>query len=96
MQPALASSLPPTLTPSCLWSQTTGHTESHAMSTRDKTAHTTVSQDTGSRVIAVKLLPQQLIMESAKATAEVLTNVLTSQSASITLPMYDWDSKDAY
>ena len=44
----------------------------------------------------VKLTPQQLITQSAKATAEALTDALTSRSAPITLPMYNWESQDAY
>ena len=41
-------------------------------------------------------MPQQLITQSAKATADALTSALTSRSALIALPMYDWESKDAY
>ena len=37
-------------------------------------------------------MPQQLITESAKATAEALIDPLISQSTSIILPMYDWDA----
>ena len=44
----------------------------------------------------VALTPQQLITQSAKATADALTDALTSRSALIALPMYDWESKDAY
>ena len=44
----------------------------------------------------VKLTPQQLIAQSGKATADALTDALTSHSAPIALPMYDWESKDAY
>ena len=44
----------------------------------------------------VKLTPQQLIAQSAKATAEALTDALTSRSALIALPTYDWESQDAY
>ena len=44
----------------------------------------------------VELMPQQLIAQSMKATAHALTNALTSRSAPIALPMYDWESKDAY
>ena len=44
----------------------------------------------------VELTPQQLIAQSAKATADALTDALTSCSAPIALPMYDWESKDAY
>ena len=44
----------------------------------------------------VELTPQQLIAQSAKATAEALTDALTSCSALIALLTYDWESKDAY
>ena len=44
----------------------------------------------------VELTPQQLIAQSAKATAEALTDTLTSRSAPIALPSYDWESKDVY
>ena len=44
----------------------------------------------------VKLTPQQLITQSAKATVDALTDALTSCSALIALPTYDWESKDAY
>ena len=56
----------------------------------------TTQCSTGSHGTAAEPMPQQLIAESAKATAEALTNALTAQSASITLPTYDWNSKDAY
>ena len=38
----------------------------------------------------VKLTPQQLIAQSTRATVDTLTDALTSQSALITLPTYDW------
>ena len=44
----------------------------------------------------VKLTSQQLIAQSVKATADALTDALTSRSAPIALPTYDWESKDAY
>ena len=44
----------------------------------------------------VKLMPQQLIAQSVKATADALTDALTPRSAPIAPPMYDWESKDAY
>ena len=44
----------------------------------------------------VELTPQQLIAQSAKATVEALTDALTSRSAPIALPSYEWESKDAY
>ena len=40
--------------------------------------------------------PQQLNTQSAQATADAITSVLTARTASISLPAYDWDSKDAY
>ena len=47
-------------------------------------------------VAEAELTPQQLIAKSAKATADALTDALTARSASISLPTYDWDTKDAY
>ena len=41
----------------------------------------------------VELMPQQLIAQSAKATADALTDALTSRSALIALPTYDSESK---
>ena len=38
----------------------------------------------------VELTPQQLIAQSVKATADALTDALTSRSAPIALPTYDW------
>ena len=40
--------------------------------------------------------PQQLITQSAQATADAITSALTARTTSISLPIYDWDSKDAY
>ena len=40
--------------------------------------------------------PQQLITQSAQATADAITSALTARAASISLPNYDWHSKDAY
>ena len=40
--------------------------------------------------------PQQLITQSAQATANTIASVLTARAASISLPVYDWDSQDAY
>ena len=40
--------------------------------------------------------PQQLIIQSAQATADAIASTLTARTASISLPVYDWDSKDAY
>ena len=44
----------------------------------------------------VELMPQQLIAQSTKATADALTDALTSPSALIALPTYEWESEDAY
>ena len=43
-----------------------------------------------------RTMPQQLITQSAKATANVIANALMARTASISLPIYDWDLKDAY
>ena len=40
--------------------------------------------------------PQQLITQPAQATADAIASVLTARMASISLPVYDWDSQDAY
>ena len=40
--------------------------------------------------------PQQLITQSAQATADAIASALTARMASISLPIYDWDSQDAY
>ena len=40
--------------------------------------------------------PQQLITQSAQATANAIASTLTAQTASISLPTYNWDLKDAY
>ena len=40
--------------------------------------------------------PQQLIIQSAQATANTTASALTARTASISLPIYDWDSQDAY
>ena len=40
--------------------------------------------------------PQQLITQSAQATADAIASVLTARTASISLPIYNWDVKDAY
>ena len=39
---------------------------------------------------------QQLITQSAQATADAIASVLTAKTASISLPIYNWDSEDAY
>ena len=43
--------------------------------------------------MASELTPQQFITQS---TADTITSVLTARMASISLPIYDWDSQDAY
>ena len=43
-----------------------------------------------------ELTPQQLIATATKATTDAITDSLASRSASIALPMFDWDSKDAF
>ena len=40
--------------------------------------------------------PQQLITQSTQATANTIASVLIARMASISLPVYDWDSQDAY
>ena len=40
--------------------------------------------------------PQQLISQSAQATADAIASALTARTASISLPIYDWNSQDAY
>ena len=40
--------------------------------------------------------PQQLITQSAQATADAIASALTARTASISLPIYDWNSQDAY
>ena len=39
---------------------------------------------------------QQLITQSAQATTDAITSALMARTASISLPIYDWDLKDAY
>ena len=41
-------------------------------------------------------MPQQLITQSAQATADAIASTLTARTASISLPVYDWNSQDAY
>ena len=36
--------------------------------------------------------PQQLITQSAQATADAIASALTARTASISLPVYDWNS----
>ena len=40
--------------------------------------------------------PQQLIIQSVQATADAIASALTARTASIRLPVYDWNSQDAY
>ena len=40
--------------------------------------------------------PQQLITQSAQATADAIASALTARTASFSLPIYDWNSQDAY
>ena len=40
--------------------------------------------------------PHQLITQSAQATADAIASALTVSTASISLPIYDWNSQDAY
>ena len=46
--------------------------------------------------MALEPTPQQLITQSAQATADAIASVLTARMASISLPIYNWDSQDAY
>ena len=46
--------------------------------------------------MATEPTPQHLITQSAQTIADAITSVLTARTASISLPIYDWDSKDAY
>ena len=46
--------------------------------------------------MASELTLQQLITQSGQATANAIASTLTARTASITLPIYDWDLKDAY
>ena len=41
-------------------------------------------------------MPQQLITQSAQATADAIASALTARTASISLPIYNWNSQDAY
>ena len=41
-------------------------------------------------------MPQQLITQSAQATADAIASTLTARTASISLTIYDWNSQDAY
>ena len=40
--------------------------------------------------------PQQLITQSAQATADAIASALTARTASISLPVCNWSSQDAY
>ena len=41
-------------------------------------------------------MPQQLITQSSQATADAIASALTARTASISLPIYDWNSQVAY
>ena len=41
-------------------------------------------------------MPQQLITQSAQSTTDAIASVLTARTASISLPIYNWNSQDAY
>ena len=41
-------------------------------------------------------MPQQLISQSAQATADAIASVLIARTTSTSLPVYDWNSQDAY
>ena len=41
-------------------------------------------------------MPQQLITQSAQATADTIASALTARTASISLPIYYWNSQDAF
>ena len=42
------------------------------------------------------LMPHQLITQSAQATADAIASALTARTASISLPIYIWNSQDEY
>ena len=46
--------------------------------------------------MASELTLQQLITQSAQAKADAIVSMLTAWTTSISLPIYNWDSKDAY
>ena len=46
--------------------------------------------------MALEPTPQQLITQSAQATADALASMLTARTTSISLPIYDLDTKDVY
>ena len=46
--------------------------------------------------MASEQTPQQLITQSAQATANAIASALTARMASISLPVYDWNSQEAY
>ena len=46
--------------------------------------------------MASELTPQQLITQSAQTTTNAIASALTARTASISLPVYDWNSQDAY
>ena len=59
-------------------------------------ADLTIIWPSRSRKIALEPTPQQLITQSAQATADAIASALTARTVSISLPIYDWDSKDTY
>ena len=46
--------------------------------------------------MATEPTPQQLITQSAQATSDAIASTLMARTASISLPIYNLDSKDAY
>ena len=46
--------------------------------------------------MASDLMPQQLMTQSDQATGDAIASALTARTASISLPVYDWNSRDAY
>ena len=46
--------------------------------------------------MASEWTPQQLITQSAQSTADAIASALTARTASISLPVYNWDFQDAY
>ena len=46
--------------------------------------------------MASEQIEQQLITQSAQVPADAIASALIAITASISLPIYDWDSKEAY
>ena len=59
-------------------------------------ANLTIIWPSRSRNMASEPNPQQLITQSAQATANAIASTLMARTTSISLPIYNWDSKDAY